>query len=584
MNQKLWLIAVLLSQFFLTCKKNSLKNNPVVTGGSYRVLIHTDKASYQPGEAITLTIDKIIPGAVKVRYRHLNETVSETNLSGTSWKWTPAMTDYAGYLVDIYEQVAGIEKVYGSIAIDVSSDWSRFPRYGFLSKFGQITDDNMQSIIDNLARHHINGIQFQDWHYKHHMPLAGTVASPLNTWKDIANRDNYLSTVKSYIGKAKAANMKTMFYNLGFGALNDAAADGVNEQWYAFKNNGHGNTDVHTLPKPPFNSDIFLLDPSNTSWQQYISARNNEVYGVFDFDGFHVDQLGDRGNLYRYDGSTVNLAAAFKPFVEAMKTGAPNKRLVMNAVNQYGQENGIALAPIDFLYTEVWSGNEGYKDLARIIIDNDNYSSHTKKTVLAAYMNYNIANNPGYFNTPGVLLTDAVIFAFGGSHLELGEHLLGKEYFPNNNLQMKDDLKTVLINYYDFLVAYQNLLRDGGNFNSPGLTCSNAVMSLTNWPPVSGKCAIVGKEFINKQVLHLINLSNATNFDWRDAEGNQPVPNTLQDATLEFITNKTVSKVWVASPDIQHGVATSIPFTQNGNRVTWKLPLLKYWDMIVVEY
>ena len=95
-------------------------------------------------------------------------------------------------------------------------------------------------------------------------------------------------------------------------------------------------------------------------------------------------------------------------------------------------------------------------------------------------MNYNKANNPGYFNTAGVLLTDAVIFAFGGAHLELGEHMLGKEYFPNNNLQMKEDLKASLINYYDFLVAYQNILRDGGNFNSPVLTCSNGIMSLSN--------------------------------------------------------------------------------------------------------
>lgn len=581
---KTWFWILFACLFFITCKKNSPKNNPIVTGGSYGVSINTNKANYQPGEAITFTIDKIIPGSVKVRYRHLNETISETNLTGTSWKWTPVSADYTGYLVDIYEQVAGIEKVYGSIAVDVSSDWSRFPRYGFLSKFGQLTDESMQATIDNLARHHINGIQFQDWHYKHHMPLAGTVASPQNSWKDIANRDNYLSTVNGYINKAKAANMKTMFYNLGFGALSDAAADGVNEQWYAFKNTTHSNKDVHTLPKPPFNSDIFLLDPSNTYWQQYISNRNNDVYTVFDFDGFHVDQLGDRGNLYRYDGSALNLAATFKPFVEAMKLGAPNKKLVMNAVNQYGQQNGIAQAPVDFLYTEVWNGYEGYKDLARIINDNDNYSGNTKKTVLAAYMNYNKASNSGYFNTAGVLLTDAVIFAFGGSHLELGEHMLGKEYFTNNNLEMRDDLKTALMNYYDFLVAYQNLLRDGGHFNSPVLTCSNGVMSINNWPPVSGKCAVAGKEFSNKQVLHLINLANATNFDWRDTDGNQPVPNTFQDATLEFTTNKTVSKVWVASPDIQQGVSISIPFTQNGNKVSWNLPFLKYWDMIVVEY
>ena len=64
------------------------------------------------------------------------------------------------------------------------------------------------------------------------------------------------------------------------------------------------------------------------------------------------------------------------------------------------------------------------------------------------------------FNTPGVLLTDAVIFALGGSHLELGDHMLCREYFPSTALQMNDVLKTAMIRYYDFMTAYQNLLRD----------------------------------------------------------------------------------------------------------------------------
>ena len=61
-------------------------------------------------------------------------------------------------------------------------------------------------------------------------------------------------------------------------------------------------------------------------------------------------------------------------------------------------------------------------------------------TVFAAYMNYNKADNRGEFNTPGILLTDAVMFALGGSHLELGgDHMLCKEYFPNENLTMSEE-------------------------------------------------------------------------------------------------------------------------------------------------
>ena len=155
------------------------------------------------------------------------------------------------------------------------------------------------------------------------------------------------------------------------------------------------------------------------------------MYKVYDFDGYQIDQVGNRDKtLYDYNGNEIDLPATFNPFINAMKAGDPGKRLVMNAVNQFGQE-GIATAPVDFLYSEVWAPNEGYSDLARIIQDNNMFSNNTKQTVLTAYMDYNLAENPGYFNTPGVLLTDAVIFSFGGAHLELGEHMLGKEYFPN---------------------------------------------------------------------------------------------------------------------------------------------------------
>lgn len=57
-----------------------------------------------------------------------------------------------------------------------------------------------------------------------------------------------------------------------------------------------------------------------------------------------------------------------------------------------------------------------------------------------------------------MLLTDAVIFALGGAHLELGEHMLCSEYFPNTDIVMSSTLKDDLVWYYDFLVGYENLV------------------------------------------------------------------------------------------------------------------------------
>ena len=49
--------------------------------------------------------------------------------------------------------------------------------------------------------------------------------------------------------------MKAIFYNLCFGALDDAAQDGVNERWYIFQDNNHAQKDVHAL-SAPFKSDL----------------------------------------------------------------------------------------------------------------------------------------------------------------------------------------------------------------------------------------------------------------------------------------------------------------------------------------
>lgn len=256
---------------------------------------------------------------------------------------------------------------------------------------------------------------------------------------------------------------------------------------------------------------------------------------------------------------------------------------MLNAVAQYGQAN-ILSAPVDVAYTEVWGPRDGYKDLAEIIKENNTLSDNTLNTVLAAYMDYDKANGTGFFNTPGVLLTDAVIFAFGGAHLELGEHMLAKEYFPNNNLQMDGELKKTLPKYYDFLVGYQNLLRDGGTFNNPVLLSGDGKVSLNNWPPASSSVSVIGKKVGNKQVIHLINFTNANNLNWRDTKGEQAVPNTKKNLTLNLQNSQAVSKVWYASPDLDGGASKELTFSQVGGYLVFNVPSLQYWGMIVVEY
>jgi dextranase len=587
---RLKLAIILFALALASCEKknNSSDSTPEAPSNSatpayQNVTITTDKAAYNPGDEVVFTMDNSnLPATAKVRYKYLNTVLEEAAVTSSSWIWKTPATDFRGYIAEVYSTDNGVETIYAVIGIDVSSEWTKFPRYGFLSKFPVLTDNDINATISSLNRYHINGVQFYDWQNKHHMPLAVVNALPASSWQDIIGRYNYLSTIQKYIEGAHNRNMKAMFYNLVYGAWNNAENDGVQKEWYVYTDNTHVNRDFHPLSSP-FLSNIYLLDPSNTSWQKYIEAQNRIVYQYLNFDGYHMDQLGDRGTRYKYDGTNLVLSQTYKPFIESVKADEPQKYIVMNAVNQYGQQ-GIASASSDFLYTEVWSPFDAYSDLANLIKQNNTLSNNTKNTILAAYMNYDLANNIGYFNTPSVLMTDAIIFAFGGAHLELGEHMLGKEYFPNDNLKMKDDLKSALVNYYDFLVGYQNLLRDGGNFNTVTISSSDNKIGLSIWPEYQGKVTVIGKKVDNKQVIHLINFTNSTTQNWRDNNGIQVIPGLIQNAAMVLTSDIAIKRMWIASPDFIGGASRSINFSQSGNCVSFILPELKYWDMLVIEY
>lgn len=309
------------------------------------------------------------------------------------------------------------------------------------------------------------------------------------------------------------------------------------------------------------------------------------MYKVYDFDGYHIDQVGNRDkNLYKFDGSLVDVSQTFEPFIHSMKTFDSSRLLVMNAVNQYGQQ-GIARTNVEFMYTEVWPPNEQYDGLANVILDNDKWSNNEKRTVLTAYVHFvEGRKQEGFYNEAAVLLADAVIFSFGGSHLELGEHMLGAPYFPEDLLSMREGLKTAILHYYDFLVAYQNILRDGGVFNYPKLRSVNNSVPLNNWPAKKGSIAVMGKEWNDKQVIHLLNFKDAPTLEWRDTRHIQQIPKTLTNLQLSLASARQVKNIWYASPDWFKASARKIAFRQNGDGVDFIVPVLKYWDMIVVEY
>ena len=589
MKKMFFFLTALCAVCLQACNILSPEHDPITYGESYIPnLLSTDKAAYAPGEVVRLSINSLPEQAVTIRYTHLGTVIKEENVTSKSWTWQPPTEDFQGYMAELRTK----DSVIASIGIDVSSDPIRFPRNGFLSTYGSMSESQIAAVLNDLNRYHINYVQFQDWHWKHHHPLAGSATQPMDVWTDIISRNCYRKTVQGYIDGAHQRGMLTLFYNLGYGCLEDYATDDVSREWLMYTDKQHTNIDNHPLGSP-FKSAIYLTNLHHQGWRDYLRARNEEVYSIFNFDGWQIDQLGDRlHEVYDYDGNTIDVPSAFGSFIQNEKTARPEKRLVMNAVGQYGQQGQIAAAPVDFCYTEVWeqSNTDGYSVFSRIITDNAAWSKG-KGTVLAAYLNYNLGlKGRGYFNTPGIIMATAVANVWGGTILQMGEHMLCHEYFPDDNLSMTGELKRAMIWYYDFAVAYENLLRPeaptaGINTDWYGVDVTSTVDSLVfnQWGPKQNQIATVGRHVGDHDVIHLLSYRNATHLDWCDTDGDQAPQSLLTDIPVAFAVSAEPTRVWVASPDYNHGVAQEVNFTYDAGQVSINLPALQYWTTIVIE-
>jgi dextranase len=567
------------------------------------VSVATDKASYSPGQAVLLKVgmknlgSSAIAGAkVVLTVRHLAQVVGpaiETVLAlpagaaaALELSWTAPAADFQGYSVEVAVlDAAGKVLASDTGAIDVSSSWLKFPRYGYLSQFGAGLDAT--AVIDQLKAYHINALQFYDWQWKHHVPLKGTPSAPDATWHDIANRATSGDTIRKLIGAAHRAGMAAMQYNLIYGAAVHYQQDGVSPSWGLYDTKG-GKQWQYDLPGNWTTSAIYFFNPADPRWQDYILDREMEVFQAFQFDGWHADTVGDNGIKYDALNNPVDIKDTFKPFLNAAKARLGSKLLMMNAVGNKGHEQ-VNTSKVDAVYVEVWpwEGTPDYRSL-KGLVDQARMESGGKSLIMPAYMNYDYGKSksneaPGLFNDPGVILTEATVLAAGGSRLELGDdtRMLCHEYFPNRSLAMSAALKTAMRHYYDFAVAYENLLRDGQAATQKTVTIDGAAVSADGAPNAVWAFT---KQDARYETVNLINLVGVADVSWRDTNANRNKPAVLRSFKLKYYTDARMGQAYLASPDSEGGRSRSLPMEAGidakGAFVAVTVPSLEYWNLI----
>jgi dextranase len=331
-----------------------------------------------------------------------------------------------------------------------------------------------------------------------------------------------------------------------------------------------------------------LMNNRHPGWQNYIYNRIHDAIAQLGFDGWHMDSLIMNWQAYDYWGNSFNVFEFNPDFINNARayygSGTP---LVQNMIDGNGID-WMSGVDVDFIYSELWGGHAAYNSLKELFDDSRSYTS--KPVVYAAYMNYN--KPAGYFNEPGVRLANAAIFASGASHIELGDgnQMLSNEYFPNQDLQMTDSLRSVMRTYYDFLVGYENLLRDDtvsaeGSVSAAisGVSTSTNASAQTVW--------ILAKKRPGYNIIHLINLLNndSTELSWNDADGTYSPPPIQTNLPVKMYYTGSIAggRLFYATPDSDFGAAQQLSFTTGsdggGNYINFMVPQLQYWDMIWLE-
>lgn len=406
---------VLISIFSLFILSQSISSLKTYAAVSYVNKIYVDKARYNPNDAISISADisnqsgANWTGTLYLDVNHneslvyrTSQSISLNNGQNTTavFNWTAPSTDFQGYSVKVYTD----SNDYKTAAIDVSSNWTKYPRYGYIPSFdSSISSANITKQINTLAQdYYINAYQFYDWMWRHEVPISKSDGVNVDSsWTDLFNRNISWNTLQNYINAIHNKNGKAMAYMMSYASREGYSNYGVDPSWGIFQDTSHQNQFNVNFNNGKY---LWLFAPSNTSWQNFIGNAYKECINAAGFDGIQMDQMGQRDTVYDYNGKSLDLGNSFSSLINAAKSklqaNNPSKSyLDFNIVD--GTVNGWALndvsknANTDFNFSEIWWKSNNYNDM-RNYIEQLRNNSNKKAAVIAAYMNYNDNFGPRY--------------------------------------------------------------------------------------------------------------------------------------------------------------------------------------------
>lgn len=391
------------------------------------------KARFAPGEAaeliLTLNPSDDWSGKLHLQIYQLNTLVAESSKDLTVLQkgsnmltvgWTPPAEDFRGYTAKAWiEGTASTD--YATAAIDVSSDWTRFPRYGYVADFPQETAEESDSKLRELSQnYYMNAYQFYDWMWRHDVsvysktdedgqPLTDAdgnfIDEEINAdthYTDLLGRSLFPLSVKQQVEAAQKYGSAAMAYQMNYAARENYEDFGVSPEWGLYntdqldKSNPQKDQNGYTFDVNGKTTSLFLQDPGNTFWQDYITRQFDRSINTFGFNGIHLDQWGANDNnfLYGYNGNKRYYSLDYGKLIGSVKDSllANNPAKSNVTFNMVGGNAEYSAVPnpdtkTDFDYSEIWQDRNHYRDIQKVVEDT-RIQNGGKAMVIAGYMNY----------------------------------------------------------------------------------------------------------------------------------------------------------------------------------------------------
>ncbi len=345
-----------------------------------------------------------------------------------------------------------------------------------------------------------------------------------------------------------------------------------------------------------FLDQIVIAHPGDPQWQEQFARAYGEALDGLGMTGLHVDTYGYPRVARDVRGRAVDVAAAYRDFLVALRRLRPSDLISFNQVNGVPSGAPLSAEPV-FRYCEIWPPNTEWRHFEGLLDRSSGVGGHvgpSRRRVRGSLACYPPVWGDGDDSRPGalatVLRTEAIATSLAASVLMFGDRraVLKDPYYPQHERLLESEARRVLA-WRRLALRTRDLFIDGEDTTWYEIDDENGSVSVEAVVPVSPEPR-AGTVFA--RVAHgedivavsLLDLSASDDGSWRSRSGEGRV----QSATLRVLVD--TPSLWsaeVACVERDGGrfveLAADVESHRQGRALRCEVPLLGAWSVVRVR-